>query len=160
MTAPAAVNIGDILPELAVPVTRTLIVATAIASRDYQDVHHDPELAERRGSKDIFMNILTTNGLVERFIRSWAGPEATVAAIRIRLGAPNHPGDTMTLTGTVTALDPDPVSGGEGSRAEVTVRGENSIGAHVTGTVVVRLPLSARTAPAAGAARPAQEVPR
>ena len=43
---------GDELPALDVPITTTAIVAGAIASRDYQDVHHDPELARQRGSKD------------------------------------------------------------------------------------------------------------
>lgn len=128
----AEVRPGETLPELAIPLTRTLVVATAIASRDYQDVHHDPALAVERGSKDVFMNILTTNGLVDRFVTSWAGPGATVKRIRIRLGAPNYPGDTMALTGEVTGVD--------GDRVEVAVRGENSLGAHVTGTVVVQLP--------------------
>ena len=41
----ADVTVGEQLPPLAIPLTRTLIVATAIASRDYQDVHHDPDLA-------------------------------------------------------------------------------------------------------------------
>lgn len=133
-----AVAVGDVLPELSIPVTRTLIVATALASRDYQDVHHDPALARERGSKDIFMNILTSNGLVDRYVTGWAGPAAVVRAIRIRLGAPNHPGDTMVLTGTVTGRS-------EADRSiEIAVRGTNSLGAHLTGTVSVRLPLEAR----------------
>ena len=82
------VNVGDSLPELALPLTPTLIISTAIASRDYQDVHHDPELARARGSKDIFMNILTTNGFVGRFVTDWAGPDAQLRKIDIRLGAP------------------------------------------------------------------------
>jgi acyl dehydratase len=128
------VSVGEALPPLEIPVTRTLIVATALASRDYQDVHHDPELARARGSKDIFMNILTTNGLVDRYLTGWAGPAAVVRSIRIRLGAPNYPGDTMTLTGTVVSRsDAD-------RRVEVAVRGTNSLGAHVTGTVAVSLP--------------------
>ena len=129
----ADVNVGDELTPLAVPLTRTLIVATAIASRDYQDVHHDPELARRRGSDDIFMNILSTNGFVGRFITDWAGPDAVLRKVAIRLGAPNYPGDTMVLTGTVSAKHGD-------RRVEIAVRGVNAIGPHVTGTVVVRLP--------------------
>ncbi|GIH66296.1 MaoC family dehydratase [Microbispora siamensis] len=128
------VAVGEELPPLPIPLTRTLIVATAIASRDYQDVHHDPGLAVERGSKDIFMNILTTNGLVDRYVTEWAGPAAVVKAIRIRLGVPNYPGDTMTLSGTVTAKHD------EDRRVEIAVRGENGLGAHVTGTVAVRLP--------------------
>jgi acyl dehydratase len=127
------VRAGDELPELAVELTPTLIVAAAIASRDYQDVHHDTALARQHGMPDIFMNILSTNGFVGRFVTDWAGPDAVVRSIAIRLGAPNFPGDTMRLTGTVTDVDDDGV-------ATVAVRGANSIGDHVTGTVVVALP--------------------
>ncbi len=131
---------GDELPELSLPVTRTLVVAAAIASRDYQDVHHDHELAADRGSPDIFMNILTTNGLVGRFVTDWSGPAGLLRDVAIRLGAPNYPGDTMVLTGSVTALlGPEP--GGDRGLVEVAVRGANRLGDHVTGTVKVSLPL-------------------
>ncbi|HEY1634180.1 MAG TPA: MaoC family dehydratase [Acidimicrobiales bacterium] len=130
------VRVGDQLPELAIPLTRTLIVATAIASRDYQDVHHDPGLAHDRGSKDIFMNILSTNGFVGRFITDWAGPDAVLERVKIRLGAPNYPGDTMVMTGTITAKEDGVV--------EVAVKGANSLGDHVSGTVRLALPRSSR----------------
>ena len=134
------VVVGDALPELAIPLTRTLIVATAIASRDYQDVHHDPGLAVERGSPDIFMNILSTNGLVGRFVTDWAGPGARIESVSIRLGAPNYPGDTMTLTGTVTSAEA-PAGRADGRAVvEVAVRGANSRGDHVTGTVRLSLP--------------------
>jgi acyl dehydratase len=126
------VQVGDALPPLDVHLTRTLIVATAIASRDYQDVHHDTELARQRGSKDIFMNILTTNGFVGRFVTDWAGPAAVLNGVAIRLGAPNYPGDTMHLTGHVSAID--------GHVVTVDVRGANDLGDHVTGTVTVTIP--------------------
>jgi acyl dehydratase len=126
------VHVGDELPTLVIPLTRTLIVATAIASRDYQDVHHDPGLAQERGSPDIFMNILSTNGFVGRFITDWAGPDAVLKSVKIRLGAPNHPGDTMTMTGQVTKK--------EDAVVEVQLRGANDLGDHVTGTVTLELP--------------------
>jgi hypothetical protein len=128
------VAVGDELPELAVPLTRTLIVSTAIATRDYQDVHHDPALAVERGSPDIFMNILTTNGFVSRFVTEWAGPGSRIAKLSIRLGAPNYPGDTMTFIGSVEAKD-------DATRSvTVALVGANSIGDHVTGKVEVVLP--------------------
>jgi acyl dehydratase len=125
------VEVGQELPGLDFPLTRTMIVSTAIASRDYQDVHHDPSLAQERGSKDIFMNILTTNGLVGRYVTDWAGPNAVLKAVRIRLGAPNYPGDTMVMSGAVTKKD--------GGVVEVTIRGANSLGDHVSGTVSLEL---------------------
>ena len=126
------VQVGEQLPQLDIPLTRTLIVSTAIASRDYQDVHHDPGLAVERGSKDIFMNILTTNGFVGRYVTDWAGPNALLKSVKIRLGAPNYPGDTMVFTGAVT----------EKADGEITIalKGSNSLGDHVTGTVTLELP--------------------
>ncbi len=130
----SSVAVGEALPALAIPLTRTLIVATAIASRDYQDVHHDPDLAKKRGSPDIFMNILTTNGFVGRYVTDWTGPEARIRKIDIRLGAPNYPGDTMTLEGSVTAKDE------QAGTVEISLRGHNRLGDHVTGKVLVALP--------------------
>jgi hypothetical protein len=134
------VFVGEFLPELAIPLTRTVVVATAIASRDYQDVHHDPQLAMQRGSEDIFMNILTTNGFVGRFVTDWAGPGAILTDVSIRLGVPNYPGDTMVLTGKVERLDAGAGGSGRG-RVEVSVRGANSRGDHVTGNVGLTLPV-------------------
>jgi acyl dehydratase len=125
------VQVGDELPPLEIPLTRSLIVATAIASRDYQDVHHDPSLAVQKGSKDIFMNILSTNGFVGRYVTDWAGPDAIIRSVSIRLGVPNYPGDTMTMTGSVTAKADGVV--------DVSVRGANGLGNHVTGSVSVEL---------------------
>ncbi|MEW2487946.1 MaoC family dehydratase [Streptomyces sp. NPDC048411] len=126
-------KVGEELAPLEILVTRTLIVAGAVASRDYQDVHHDAELAQQKGSPDIFMNILTTNGLVGRYVTDHFGPSAVLRKVAIRLGAPNYPGDTMVLSGAITALD-------DAGTAEVTVVGANGLGRHVTGTVTVSVP--------------------
>lgn len=130
----ASVKVGDTLPSLDVPLTRTLIVSTAIATRDYQVVHHDPDVAKERGSKDIIMNILTSNSFVGCFVTDWTGPNAILRSVKIRLGAPNYPGDTMVVTGEVTAVDPsDRV-------VTVAVKGSNSLGDHMNATVEVVLP--------------------
>ncbi|MEU6497949.1 MaoC/PaaZ C-terminal domain-containing protein [Streptomyces californicus] len=138
-------RVGDELPPLEIPVTRTLIVAGAIASRDYQDVHHDAASAREKGSPDIFMNILTTNGLVGRYITDHFGPTAVLRKVAIRLGAPNYPGDVLRLTGRITELRTADTSSADTSSDEaieavVQVTGGNGIGRHVTGTVAVTLP--------------------
>ncbi|MFF7874651.1 acyl dehydratase [Streptomyces californicus] len=149
-------RVGDELPPLEIPVTRTLIVAGAIASRDYQDVHHDAASAREKGSPDIFMNILTTNGLVGRYITDHFGPTAVLRKVAIRLGAPNYPGDVLRLTGRITELRTADASSADTSSADassdevvdaveaieavVQVTGGNGIGRHVTGTVAVTLP--------------------
>lgn len=133
-----AVNpaVGDALPELTVEASVRNIVATAIATRDYQDVHHDIAAAQARGSKTIFTNILTTNGYCIRLVTDWAGPEAVVKRASIRLGVPNYAGDALTLSGTVSAVE----GTADGPLVTVDVRGRNSLGDHVTGTVTVLVP--------------------
>jgi len=130
------VEVGDELPPCSIPITATLIVAGAIASRDYQDVHHDRELAVSRGSPDIFMNILTTTGLCGCYVSDWAGPEALMRRLAIRLGAPNYPHDTMVMSASVLSKNAE---GGAGC-VELGLRGRNCIGDHVTGTLLLELP--------------------
>ncbi len=125
-------NVGDKLPELAIPITRTLIVAGALATRDFEDVHHDPRRAVERGTPDTYMSINNTNGLVGRYVTDWAGPNARLTALKTRLGVPNFPGDTLTFTGEVTARDGDTV--------RVSVRGNNSKGAHAISEVTLEVP--------------------
>jgi MaoC like domain len=123
---------GPALPALTIDVTPTLVVATAIATRDFQDVHHDRVSAIQRGGQDIFLNILTTTGLVQRYVTDWAGPEALVRKIAIRLGVPCYAGDTLTFTGQVAG----PARPGQSDGAcVVEVTGRCSLGDHVTGTV-------------------------
>ena len=126
-----------VLPELVIDVTPTFVVASAIATRDFQDVHHDRDRAVERGSKDIFINILTTTGLVQRYVTDWAGPQALVRTVAIRLGVPCYAGDTLTFSGQVAAEGAD-------GEVEVTVTGRCSLGDHVTGTVRLVLPPGGR----------------
>jgi hypothetical protein len=119
--------VGTVIPELALPLDRTLIVATAIASQDFEDVHHDPGKANERGTPDIFMSINSTNGFIDRYVTDVFGPTARISKVGLRLGVPNFPGDTMTFSGEVTAVD--------GATVSLSVVGRNSRGAHVTAQV-------------------------
>ena len=131
------VEVGAKLPELPIEITTTMIIAGALASRDFTPVHHDKAVAQSTGMQDVFMNILTTNGLVGRYVTDWAGPDALIKGVAIKLGAPNLPGDTMKMTGSVKAKDD------KKGIVEVQVVGSNSWGDHVTGTVKVALPKGA-----------------
>jgi acyl dehydratase len=130
-------NSGEVLPELVLDVTPTLVVAAAIATRDFQDVHHDRDRAVARGGKDIFLNILTTTGLVQRYVTDWAGPDVLVRKVAIRLGVPCYAGDTLTFSGRVTEDGgPDDPAG----EVTVEVTGRCRLGDHVTGTVRLARP--------------------
>ncbi len=130
----AEVNVGDKLPELDIDVTTGLVVCGALATRDFEPVHHDKSAAQATGLPDVFMNILTSQGLMTRFVTDWSGPEAVVKSLDIKLGAPNVPGMVMTITGEVVAKH-------DGNRVDVAVTGENNIwGMHMQGTVQIALP--------------------
>ena len=151
---------GAVLPELVIDVTPTFVIAAAVATRDFQDVHHDRDRAVERGGKDIFINILTTTGLVQRYVTDWAGPNAMVRQVAIRLGVPCYAGDKLTLSGQVIRTKGEHTDAGEPARPEgragagepagsggradsgwageecvVEVVGRCSLGDHVTGTV-------------------------
>ena len=132
LTLPAWRPAEGTLPDLVIDVTPTFVIASALATRDFQDVHHDRDRAVGQGAKDIFVNILTTTGLVQRYVSGWAGPDAVVRAVSIRLGVPCHAGETLTLSGQVTAT--------EGTERLVSVTGRCGLGDHVTGTVRIELP--------------------
>ena len=127
----ATVDVGTKLPELKIYGDPTFIVSTAIATRDFQDVHHDRDLAHAKGSKDIFVNILTDTGLVQRYITDWAGSNAVIRSIGLRLGVPWYAYDTVTFSGEVTAVDDGLVT--------VKVVGNNSLGDHVIATATLTL---------------------
>ncbi|WP_233267121.1 MaoC family dehydratase [Tomitella fengzijianii] len=127
---PPAVAAGDALPELKIEGTPTFIVASALATRDFEDVHHDRDRAQTRGSKDMFVNILTDTGLVQRYVTDWAGQKAVIRSISLRLGVPWYAYDTLTLTGSVESVDDDGL-------VTLAVTGADSLGKHITSTVTL-----------------------
>ncbi len=130
------IRVGDRLPTLVIDVTASVIVAGAIATRDFMPVHHDRDYANAQGAPDIFMNILSDTAYCSRFLTDWAGPEAMVKKLAIRLGVPVFPGSTLTYTGTVIATSQ---LHGEGL-VEVELQATNDLGDHVSGTAVLGLP--------------------
>ena len=131
------IGVGDAVTPMRIDVTATVIVAGALATRDFMPVHHDRDYANTQGAPDIFMNILSDNGYCSRFLTDWAGPEAMVRKVAIRLGVPAYAGSTLQFTGSVTGtFEQD----GEGF-VEVELRATNDLGDHVSGTGVVSLPL-------------------
>ena len=135
----AAVRVGDELPPLEIDVTASVIVAGAIATRDFMPVHHDREYAQAQGAPDIFMNILSDTGYCSRFLTDWAGPDARIQKLSIRLGVPVHPGHVLTYTGQVTDVREE----GDEIVVAVAFTAIDELGEHVGGTAEVGLPRGA-----------------
>jgi hypothetical protein len=131
----AEVSVGDKLDATDIDITTSLVVCGALATRDFEPVHHNKAEAQATGLPDVFMNILTSQGLMTRYATDWSGPEAVVKSIDLKLGAPNIPGMVMTMTGEVSAIDEDT------GIVNIDVLGENNIwGMHMQGTVELALP--------------------
>jgi len=129
---------GQILPRWEMPLTATRIIALAAATLDYNDVHFEREAAVSAGAADIYMNILGSSGLMNRYLTDWAGPEAGLRAVRVALRGQNHPGDTVAFTGRVVdaRAAEEPALG----LVEVAVEARNARGPHLEATVTMELP--------------------
>jgi len=128
-------EVAQVLPEWTIEMTATRIVAGAVATRDFMPVHHDRDYAQAQGASDIFMNILSTNAYCSRYLTDWAGPDAFVRRLSLRLGVPVFPGSTLTFTGSVTAVE----TAGDDTTVEVEFRAANALGNHASGTAVLAL---------------------
>lgn len=126
----------DELPTQTREITRTTIVATAIATRDFTPVHHDHEAAQREGASDIFLNILSTGGFIGKYLTDWSGPEGELKKITIRLGATVFPGDTLTSGGKIAKKYTD----GDKHLVDVDFNFTVPMGPHAWGTATVALP--------------------
>jgi acyl dehydratase len=136
----ATIAVGDPVTTLDIDVTATLIAAGAIATRDFMPVHHDRDYANQQGAPDIFMNILSDTGYCSRFLTDWAGPDAMIRTLSIRLGVPVFPGTLLRYTGEVTGVGTD----GDEGIVDVAFRATTALGEHVTGTARLSLPAGDR----------------
>lgn len=146
---PRAVEVGDELPPLTIPLTPTRIVAGAIATGDFEPIHHDRSAAQRAGRSDVFMNILMINGLMQRCVTDWAGPAARIHSIKLRLGGASVAGNILTITGKVIGRPPAPQGNG---RFEIELTGSTSLGHSASARVVIALDDPPTGAPAVSSA--------
>lgn len=114
------------LPTKEIVLTRTLIISASLASNDHEPVHHDHILAREQGLTDIIASIVTTAGLVNRYVGVWAGTGRQLKKLSLRLAQPAYPDDTLTFTGRTEPHE---------AHTLVLVEGRHSRGVHVFATV-------------------------
>ncbi len=100
------IEVGDLLPELSIPITLQRLVMEAGANRDLSLIHHDASVARATGAPDAFANTFFLMGMFERLMREWAGPKARIKKIGpLRMMIFNAVGDTIAIKGKVKELD-------------------------------------------------------
>lgn len=134
--AAADISVGDAVKPMDLALCHTTIAAAAFASMDYMPVHHDKDFALSQFAPDIFLNIHSSNGFVSRFLTDWAGPEAWVKCIDVKLGVPAVPHQTLKFRGEVLAK----TERDDEVEIEVSVVASNDMGNHVTGSATITLP--------------------
>lgn len=131
------VQVKQDLPEKSRIIDTTLIAMGATwATHDFMPVHHDRDFAQSKGAPDIFMNILTSNGLMMTYLEQWAGSQAVIKDISIKLSVPNFPRDKMDMNARITRKWKEK---GE-HLIEVAFSGDNQMGPHAAGTAIIALP--------------------
>ena len=101
----ADLKVGDVSPPLVVEnLTRTHFVKYAGASGDFNPMHHDDTIATQVGNPSVFGHGMLTAGLMARVLTDWFGPTA-LRRYGVRFAKQVWPGDTLTCTARVTAID-------------------------------------------------------
>ncbi|MFN8103573.1 MAG: acyl dehydratase [Acidimicrobiia bacterium] len=125
---------GDEIPAVVRPVDASLVVLGAVAaSRDVYPVHHDVEAAKAAGAPDVFVNILTSNGLMAAYVTNWCGPDWDLRSIELKLLIPAFPGQKLTTTGKIARKYED-----DGRKLlDVEFVSETDFGPHCKGSATV-----------------------
>lgn len=96
---------GDVrVVEVVSDLKRTQIVMYAGASADFNPLHTDEPFArETAGNPTVMAHGMLVMGMAGRVLSDWFG-HANIRRYRARFLAPTWPGDTLTVTATVTGI--------------------------------------------------------
>lgn len=107
--------VGDVAePKTFGPLTRTDFVRYQGASGDFNPLHHDEGSAKAAGFSTVFSVGMFQAGLLATYATDWLGQE-TIRRFTARFQAQCWPGDELTCTGEVTAVED------QGASSRVTV---------------------------------------
>lgn len=99
--------VGDPLAERRVgPLTRTDFVRYAGAGGDFNPIHHDETFATSAGYPSVFGHGLLTAGILSGYVCDQLG-RTNLRKYGVRYVAQVWPGDTLVLSGHVTAVEAD-----------------------------------------------------
>lgn len=106
-----SVEVGTALPPLSLPpLSRTTIALYAAGSGDFVPLHIDQDFAREAGYPDVFMHGMLGMAYVARLVTGWA-PQSQVREVAVRFVSITYPGEALTASGRVSAVDVDGVPG-------------------------------------------------
>lgn len=99
-------GVGTSLPELKRRVTQAHINLYANASGDFNPIHLDPEFARQTPAGGTIAHGMLILAYVSEFMTGSFGESwLTGGSLSARFKAPARPGDTITVSGSVTAVE-------------------------------------------------------
>ncbi|MFP7762264.1 MaoC/PaaZ C-terminal domain-containing protein [Marisediminicola sp. LYQ134] len=132
----ATLEVGEVVAERTVELTRDSLVRYAGASGDFNPIHYRDDVAAEVGLPGVLAHGMLTMGIAVQPVVDWLGTAGFVSEYGVRFTRPVvvDPGEgaTLTIVATVGAVDADT---GE-ARIDLTVR---SADATVLGKAQVRV---------------------
>lgn len=96
------VEVGDLAPDWTVEyLERKDFVRYAGASGDFNPIHYDETFAARVGYPSVFGHGMMIAGFMDAYLTGWVGFNRT-RSLKLRFQGQVWPGDSVTVTGTVT----------------------------------------------------------
>jgi acyl dehydratase len=94
------------LPPRRIEITTKSVIMGAVASRDWQPLHHDVVWARSQGNlPDIILNNYTQAGLISCYVTDWSGPAARIGRLRFSMRSPICPGDVLVISGVIQEIE-------------------------------------------------------
>ena len=131
----------DVQPGMLVaPVTLDITLKRCIkwvaATRDFYEVHHDPEYAKASGDPDLFIGVHFAHALIGRLGTDWGGPECELRTLDFRTLGRVYLHDALTVRGRVARVhetDGEPL-------VDLEIESATSLGVTHLATLTVALP--------------------
>ncbi|WP_433360088.1 MaoC/PaaZ C-terminal domain-containing protein [Streptosporangium sp. CA-115845] len=96
---------GDVAPALERTIQVADMVAYAGATWDWHRLHYDLGYLRERGLDAPVVDGQVLGALLAEQVQDWLGPRVLLRRLRFRLTAMVFAGETVRVTGTVTAVD-------------------------------------------------------
>jgi acyl dehydratase len=100
------VAVGQAIPELVKPaITTRQLVEYAGASGDFNRIHYDEPFARAAGFPQVIAHGMLSMAFLGELVARWGGGPHAIQRLSARFKAVTFPGDVITCSGEVVALD-------------------------------------------------------
>lgn len=134
-------TIGNKLPSATLKCDTMTVITANVATSDFFPGLIDPDYARDVGHDTVFMNTMTLQSLMNRYVLDWA-PEGRISWHEISMRKPAYAGIALEISGEISAVNDYPGSSltGPGTEIEVsiTIVGDGAL--RTVGKVAVVVP--------------------